>query len=71
MLSLVFVPGVPFQHQVSYFKIIAFGSFVKDLLYVFMDDLCFVEYFLSGLLQVNHLIYPSLRIIWFGLHLLQ
>ena len=71
MLSLVLVPGIPSQYQVSQLEVILLGSFIKDLLNVFLDDLCFVEYLLSGLLQVNHLIYPPLRIVWFGSHLLQ
>ena len=71
MLSLVLVPGIPSQHQVSQLKIVLFGSFVKDLLNVLLDDLCLVENILSSLLQMNHLIDSSLGVIWFSLHLLK
>ena len=71
MLSLVLVPGIPSQHQVSPLKIILFGSFVKDLLDVLLDDLCFVENIFSSLLQMNHLIDSSLGVIWLSLHLLK
>ena len=71
MLSLVLVPGIPSKHQVSQLKIILLGSFVKDLLDVLLDDLCFVENILSCLLQMNSLIDPSLNVIRLCLYLLQ
>ena len=60
MLSLVLIPSIPSQQQISQLKIIFLGSFVKDLLDVFLDDLCFVENILPGLLQLDHLVDPSL-----------
>ena len=60
MLSLVLVPGIPSQHQVSQLEIVLFGSFVKYLLDVFLDDLCFFENILPRLLQLDHLVDPSL-----------
>jgi hypothetical protein len=71
MLPLVFVPGIPSQHQVSQLKIILFGSLVKDLLNVLLDDLSLVENILSSLMQMNHLIDSPLRVIRFSLHLLK
>jgi len=71
MLSLFLIPDIPSQHQVSQLKIILLGLFVKDLLNVLLDDLCFIENILSSLLQMNHLIDSSLGVIWFSLHLLK
>ena len=62
VLSLILIPGIPSQNQVSQLEVIFLGSSVKDLLNVLLDDLRFVENLLSGLLQLNNLIDPSLGV---------
>ena len=70
MLPLIFISGIPSQNQVTKLKVIFFSSFIKDLFYALLDNLSFVVYFFSGLLEVDHLVYPSLGIVQLGLHLL-
>ena len=71
MLPLIFISSIPSQNQVTWLKVIFFSSFVKDLLNAFLDYLSLVVYLFLGLLQMDHLVYPSLGVIRLGLHLLQ
>jgi len=71
VLSLILIPDIPSQYQVSQLEIILLGSLIKDLLNVILDDLSLVEHILSSLLQVNHLIDSSMGVIWLSLYFLK
>jgi len=71
MFTLILIFGIPLQHQITQLKIILFSSLVINLLDTFLDNLSLVIHFFSRLLQLDHLIYSSLGIIWLRLHFLQ
>lgn len=71
IFTFIFIPNIPLQNQVTNLKIFVLCPLVTNLLNFILDCLGIVIYFLSCLLQLSHLIYSSLQVIWFYIYFLQ
>ena len=71
MFTFLFVPCVPFQHYVSYFKSVSFFPSIIYPLNSLLQLESVLKYLLSSLLQMNHLIDPPLQTIIFVAGFLQ
>ena len=61
MLSLVFMPNIPLQNQVSLLETIRLCLSLKNLLYLVLENLGFICNLISDLLHFHKLVNPPLE----------
>lgn len=71
VLAFLLIPCIPFQHHIIQLKFVRLCFSVINFLNLLLQLGCVLKYFFSGLLQMNHLIQPSLHGIFFTAGLLK
>ena len=71
VLTFLLIPCIPLQHHIIQLKFICLCFFVINFLDLLLQFGCVLENFISCLLQVDHLIQPSLHGIFFTAGLLK
>jgi len=71
VLAFLFIPCIPLQHHIIHLKFVCFHFSIINHLYLFLQFRCVPENFLSCLLQVDHLIQPSLHGIFLTAYLMK
>ena len=71
VLAFLLIPCIPLQHHIIHLKFVHLCLSVIKFLDFLLQFGCVLENFFSGLLQVDHLIQPSLHGIFFTAGLLK
>ena len=61
VLAFLFIPCIPLWHHIIQLKFVRFSFSIIDFIYLLLQLGCVLKNFFSCLLQVDHLIQPSLH----------